>query len=261
VPDPAVEHRRQQAAHPEVRVQQAPDVGDRVEELADAAVAEHLALDRDDDLVGRGQRVDRQQPEGRRAVQQDDVVRVPDRRQRRPQHLLALLGRQQHGLDAGEVDGGRQQVDAALEADRDVGGRDAVEEHVRHRLLDVLGIDAEGEREAGLGVEVDEEDRQPGVRERRPEGDDRRRLGHAALLVGDGDDAAHVAPPLRPACRWFERRPWTPAAGGHRAPGGVPGSRRYPSGLVVTPLRALPHPGAFAGFDLRAPAEPATLEG
>ena len=79
----------------------------------------------------------------------------------------------------------------AVEPQRDLRGRDAVEQHVADRDLDVLGVDAERERQAGLGVEVDEEHPEALVGERRSEGDDRRRLGDPTLLVGDGDDAAH----------------------------------------------------------------------
>ena len=61
-----------------LRVGQPLHVVHRVEQLADAAVRQRLALQRDDDLVGGGQRVDREDAQRRRAVEQDHVVVVAD---------------------------------------------------------------------------------------------------------------------------------------------------------------------------------------
>ena len=51
-----------------------------------------------------------------------------------------------------------------------------------------LGIDPEGEGQAGLRVEVDQQHRLAELGQRRADGRDGRRLGHAALLVGDRQD-------------------------------------------------------------------------
>ena len=67
-------------------------------------------------------------------------------------------------------------------------GIHALGEHVVDGGVEVLGVDAEAEGEAGLGVEVDEEDPLALLGERRTERGDSGRLGDAALLVGDGDD-------------------------------------------------------------------------
>ena len=63
-----------------------------------------------------------------------------------------------------------------------------MDEHVVHRLLDLVGIDALRHRQVALGVHVDAEDAVALLRER--DGDVQRGggLGHAALLVGEGDD-------------------------------------------------------------------------
>ena len=79
-------------------------------------------------------------------------------------------------------------------------GREALGEHVVDRQLEVLGVDAEGEGQAGLRVEVDEQHRLPQLGERGPDRGDGGRLGDAALLVGDREGrgpAAHRGPSCR----------------------------------------------------------------
>ena len=87
---------------------------DGVEQLADPAVGEHLALQRDDHLVGGRQRVEGEHPQGRRAVQQHHVVAASTSFQRGAQDVLAAGRRQQLRLGAGQLDRGGQQVDAVL---------------------------------------------------------------------------------------------------------------------------------------------------
>ena len=64
-------------------------------------------------------------------------------------------------------------------------------QHVVHRELEVLGVDAEGEGQAGLRVEVDEQDLVAELGQGRPEGGHRGGLGDAALLVGDRECRCH----------------------------------------------------------------------
>src|SRR4029079_8951187 len=54
--------------------------------------------------------------------------------------------------------------------------------------LDIVRVNSEAERQAGLCVEVDEQHLLAELGERRPERGNRRRLSHPALLVGHGDD-------------------------------------------------------------------------
>src|SRR5947209_1348478 len=61
VQKPLVEHRRQDALNRDVRVEVLADHRQRVLELDEAAQREVLALDGDDDALGRDERVDRQQ--------------------------------------------------------------------------------------------------------------------------------------------------------------------------------------------------------
>ena len=84
---------------------------DRVEQRAQAFQRVVLALHRHDDRVGRGQRVERQQRQRRRAVDEDEVVVVAQRLQRALEPLLAAFLVHQLDLDRGQVDVARQQVE------------------------------------------------------------------------------------------------------------------------------------------------------
>ena len=75
----------------------------------------------------RGERRDGEHAERGRAVEQDPVVAVPSGLARsssaRLEHVLAAGAGQQVGLGAGQLDGGRQQVDAVVGRDDHLGRR------------------------------------------------------------------------------------------------------------------------------------------
>ena len=81
-----------------------------------------------------------------------------------------------------------------------VGGLHLAHEHVMDRLVQIVGVDADGEGETRLGVEVDEQHTPPHLRQREAEGVDRRRLGDATFLVGHRHDPRHGGS-LRPVSR------------------------------------------------------------
>src|SRR3954454_19698526 len=84
-----VVHGREDPLDPDLRVQVLADHRERVLELHEAAQREVLALHRDDDAVRGHQRVDRQQAERRRRVDQDVVVGVAHGRESFLQRALA----------------------------------------------------------------------------------------------------------------------------------------------------------------------------
>src|SRR3954447_23913612 len=100
----------QDALDLDVGVEVLPDHAQGVLQLDEAAHGQILALHGDDHLVGGRQRVDREQSEGRRSVDADEVVVVLDLPQRLLERALtADLGG--HGdLRAGEVDRGARDV-------------------------------------------------------------------------------------------------------------------------------------------------------
>src|SRR5437588_6164902 len=76
---PSVVHRRQDSGDLDVRVEVLPDHAQRVLELHEPAPREVLALDGDDHGARGDERVDRQEAERRRRVDQDEVVAALDR--------------------------------------------------------------------------------------------------------------------------------------------------------------------------------------
>ena len=108
----AVEHGGDHPEHAQLLVGELAHVLDRLEQLADAAVAERLALQRHDHRLRRRQAVDGEHPQRRWAVDQHGVVAVQDRFQRPGEDVLAAGAAQEVHLGAGQVDGGRHEVQA-----------------------------------------------------------------------------------------------------------------------------------------------------
>ena len=184
----AVEHRGQHSPHLELAVGEAPHVVDGVEQLPDAAVRQRLALERDQHAVGCGQGRHGQHTEGGWAVEQHPVVVdvvVGQRVDRDLDDLFATGPRQQVGLGARQLNGGGQQVHAVRSLHDGLGGVEALGQDVVHGDVEVFGVDAEREGQAGLGVEVHQEDRVPQLDQRSTDRGHRGGLGNAALLVGD----------------------------------------------------------------------------
>ena len=158
---------------------------DHFHRLLDALQGEVLRLGGDQRAVGGDQRVDRQQPQRGRAVDQDHVVVVEPLRQRPPQRQLAphLAAQHQLGLRQREVGG-----DDVL-ADR-LGRARAAGQHLGDRGLDV-GRQVEVLGEVALRVQVDGERAHPAAPQHVGERPYRGRLAGAALLREDGDLDGH----------------------------------------------------------------------
>ena len=143
-----------------------------------------------------GERVDREQAQRGLAVDEDVVVLLQDRSQHPGQgHLAGDLG-DQLDLGRGQVDVGRQQVQARdVRLDPDVlDGHVGVHQDVVDRQVEVVRVDAEADRQGTLRVEVDEQHPAPVFGEGRAQVDGRRGLAHAALLVGHRDDPRRAVP-------------------------------------------------------------------
>ena len=154
-----VVHGGDHAPDGQVGVGEGPHILDGVEELAHPPVGERLALQRDEDRAGRSQAVDGEHTERRRAVDEHHVVLVENGLERPGQDVLAPGPGQQVDLGAGQVDGGRHHGETGNPGHREahVGHLGAPDEHVVERLIEPVGVEAEGEGEAGLWVEVDQE--------------------------------------------------------------------------------------------------------
>ena len=183
-----VVHRREDALNLHFRVQVLTDHRQRVLELDEPAERQILALDWNDDPVRGDERVDRQQPERRRRVDEDVVVLRLDADERLLERTLAADHRRERELGAGKVDRGNG--DVHLGDTDDLLDRKLVDEHVEHRALDLVRVPALAHRQVPLGVQVDEQDRVTLFLEGDPEVQRSRRFRHAALLVGERNDPA-----------------------------------------------------------------------
>lgn len=185
--------------------QQTLDLQRRVEQLADALDAVHqvgqplqrvvLALHGDDHAVGGGQRVDGEHRQRRRAVDEDVVVVLADRRQRVAQAIFLHVHFQQHHFRGGQVAVGRQQLVAAVFGELHGLGEVALAgEHVVDGVLQVVLVDAAAGGGVALGIQVQQEDAALGRHEGGREVDTGRGLADTAFLVGDREYLSHGYP-------------------------------------------------------------------
>ena len=146
---------------------------------------QRLALQRDQHFIGRGQRSHCQDSQRRRAVQQDPVVRALQIRQQIAHHEFATMLRGQRVVGRSKIDGGRQQVNAVRRAED--GSRPlAAQQCVGRRSIEILGIKPERKGRTCLRIKVHHEHPRTRGHQGRGQIDDRGRLGHPALLIGDG---------------------------------------------------------------------------
>src|ERR687897_1009733 len=215
---PAVVHRREDAIDLQPRVEPIGDLLDRLHEQRYPAHREELALERDDDAVCRRQCVDRQESQRRLAVDEHDVVVVEDGAQDTREDLLAGDLTDELDLRGRQVDVRGEDVEivdlAPLDDGIDVVA--ALGEQVVDGDVELLGGDAQADRQRTLRVEVDEQDTPAHLREGGAEVDRRRRLPDAALLVAHGDDAGGSVRGQR--CRFGEVGEW-PAGRAHLSGG------------------------------------------
>ena len=100
---PLVVHRQQHALDVEGRVEHGAHAPERADEIGEALEREVLAVQRNQHRVGGDERVEREQAERRRAVDEDVVEAVAERRDDAAQARFAREHRDQFDLGAGEV--------------------------------------------------------------------------------------------------------------------------------------------------------------
>jgi hypothetical protein len=164
---------------------------DRVEQVGQAFESEVFALHGNEHAVRGGERVNGEQAERRRTVDEHGVVAVAEFGE---VILEARFARQRvHELDlgGGEVGAAGQQVEAGFRLDDRVLDRRFIEQHVAAVRPRGALVNAGSHRRIRLRIHVDEQHAPRRLGERRGEVDRRRRLADAAFLVGDRDDAHH----------------------------------------------------------------------
>ena len=158
---------------------------------------EVLAVERDEHRVGGDERVEREQAERRRRVDEDVVEAIAQWLEEVAQAALASRQRDELDFRAGEIAIGGNQPEMLDRGLEDEDGRVLDRVGGGQRLVDGAGgsglpFEADAAGEVGLRVDVDEQDALVGHRQGCRQVDGGSGFGDAAFLVGDGDDAAHL---------------------------------------------------------------------
>ena len=189
----AVVHGQHDAVDGELRIERRLHLLDGLEQLRQTFEREELALQRHQDRVRRRHRVDGEQIERRRAIDQHVAV-VGVRRRRcvfsarervaQPEGAVARLADLE--LEAGEIQRRGRDVQPRHRGRNDrVAHRRLADQHVIGRAVAVAAVDAETGRGIALRIEIDDQHALADRRERGAEIDRRRGLADAALLVGE----------------------------------------------------------------------------
>ena len=198
----SVVHRDEDAQNGEGRVVQILYAADRQHELDQALEREVFALHRDEHAVRRGQGVHRKQGEGRRAVDQDEVVRAAALFEKRGETPLPAGNVEELDLRPRKIQIGRDEGEILKGGLHDAFRRvRAVDENVVGGFGGGFLRDPDAARGVALRVDVDEEDAEPALGGAARDVDAGGGLSHASLLVGKRKDIGllHGAPPPLPA--------------------------------------------------------------
>ena len=175
---PLVEHRQQHAFDVERRIEADADAAHRADEIGEAFEGEVLAVERNQHGIGGDECVQRQQPERRRAVDQDVVVALANAREKLADAFLAVRQRNELDLSAGQVLVRRDHIEPLDRRGERVGL--GIEDRFRpgQRVVDraafgQFALLADAARQIALRVEVDEQDALSEQGERRAEVDGR----------------------------------------------------------------------------------------
>ena len=161
----------------------------RADEIGEALEREVFAVQRDEDRVGGDERVQREQSERGRRIDDEEVEARSQRIEEAAQPPIAIGQRNQLDLRAGEIARGGDDAEAVDGGREDeVLGDDDVAASAPGRWCRRPRLSFQPQAAGGvaLRVGVDDEDGGAGEGERAAEVDGRGGLAHAALLVRDG---------------------------------------------------------------------------
>ena len=192
-------HREHDAVDAELGIERRLHLLDGLDELRQTFEREELALQRHQDRVGGGHRVDRQKIERRRAIDQHigEVCEVRlaaiERRDGVAQAEGAVARLADLEFEAGKIECRRRDRQLRHRGRHDsVAHRRFGGEHVVGGEAAVAAIDAEAGRGVALRIEIDDQYLLADGGERGAEIDRGRGLADAALLVGDRQDAGDL---------------------------------------------------------------------
>ena len=160
-----------------------------MEELRQAFERVVLRLHRHEHAVGRGERVDRQRPERRRAIEEDEVVAVGAGGESLGEIPLAVGAAREldHGAREIRLRGNEVEIRERGRMN-ELGKRRAVEEVIARRSV---RAHPKPRGRVRLRIEVDHERALAGLGQAGGEVDGGRRFPDTAFLVRNGVDAAH----------------------------------------------------------------------
>src|SRR5882672_11622687 len=189
-----VEHREQDPQEVETGIQLlSNELHGLLEQMGQSLERVELALQRDEHSIRRDERVDRQQTQRRRAIDDDVVIGGRDCFERVPKSMLASLYSDELDLGSHQVDVRRQQTKAGYDGRPDcLLRRLPTQQHVIDRGVETALLDPQPGRRIALRIQVHEERRALGESEPSREIDGGRRLSYAALLIHDRESLGHL---------------------------------------------------------------------
>src|SRR5262249_47817558 len=111
----SVEAREDDAGDPRDAPRTRPHERERVEEMIDALKGEVVRGDRDQDLVGGTERVDGEEAEARRTVEDDVLEALPQLRESTPKDHVVACVKADVAFHRGEPEAGRNEIEPALD--------------------------------------------------------------------------------------------------------------------------------------------------
>src|SRR5262249_43130411 len=135
--------------------------GERVDQPIEP-IGKGSTSDRDDDFIGRAERVDREDAERRRTIEQDVIEIVAKRRESSMENLLATECMRPIALNGTESKTGRKKIELeAGRAHQRLGHDLRSLEKLIDRAGHLRGIDAKVTARLGLRINVDDENSAP----------------------------------------------------------------------------------------------------
>ncbi len=189
-----IEHREQHALDGETRIVVLLHEPHGVEQFREALERVVLALNGNQHRVGRGEHVQREQAERWRAVDQDELVRLTQRREPATHDAFARGPVHEFDFGAHQVLRRRDHVQGREPHMRvhDFRHRHFVDQHVVQRAAHVVGADPDAARRVPLRVGIDEERPVFGRCEGCRHVDGGGGLPDATFLIRHGDHVGHI---------------------------------------------------------------------
>ena len=183
---------RKCAEQNKIRVGDGLDFTNRTQQLSDAAVCEGFALQWNQNRLRRSQSVEREHTQRRWAVDDDDVVRAQERRQRPLERELSTGSHQEQRFGAREIDRGRQEIHTVVRLQHGVDRVEITRQDLVDRTLEAIRVVSERERQAALRVEIHHQNSLSERGQSRTERSDGSGFSHAALLIRHCENRRHT---------------------------------------------------------------------